>query len=172
MRGRRRYREPRRYAPAPRCPRRRSSYAVTYLTTAGPIGAIAGGWAMTDPDRQQAFISNAKGVAIDAGMKHFGIAGGRNSWEEGSVKNAATHKFAPEVRTRAARMVLDNKGDHPSRWAAIVSISAGIPPGGTIFAADDRPHYPRRVHFISDSHSAPRLSSIQSAANGSNPDPG
>src|SRR3546814_19673650 len=37
-----------------------------------------------------------------------------------------TNKFAPEVRARAVRMVLDHEGDHPLRWAAIVSIAAKI----------------------------------------------
>ena len=37
-----------------------------------------------------------------------------------------TNKYSPEVRERAVRMVLNNEGQHESRWSAILSISSKI----------------------------------------------
>lgn len=37
-----------------------------------------------------------------------------------------TNKVAPEVRERAVRLVIEHGRDHPSRWAAMVSIAHKI----------------------------------------------
>ena len=40
--------------------------------------------------------------------------------------NKTTNKYTPEVRERAVRMVLEWRGQHDSRWSAILSISSKI----------------------------------------------
>ena len=42
------------------------------------------------------------------------------------MTSKTSHKFSPEVRERAVRMVLEHKGEHPSEWAAMSSIAAKI----------------------------------------------
>jgi len=41
-------------------------------------------------------------------------------------KQRKTGRFPDEVRERAVRLVRESKGSHPSRWAALVSVSGKI----------------------------------------------
>ena len=42
------------------------------------------------------------------------------------MNESKSPKFAREVRERAVRMVFEHRTEHPSQWAAIVSIAAKI----------------------------------------------
>jgi len=42
------------------------------------------------------------------------------------MTSKTTNKLSPEVRVRAVRMLLEHEGEHPLRWAEIMSISAKI----------------------------------------------
>lgn len=42
------------------------------------------------------------------------------------MTKTTTNKFSAEIRARAVRMLLEHEREHPSRWAAALSISGKI----------------------------------------------
>lgn len=42
------------------------------------------------------------------------------------MSKQTSNKFSPEVRARSVRLVLEQEGEHGSRWAAISSVAAKI----------------------------------------------
>ena len=42
------------------------------------------------------------------------------------MTSKTTNKFSPEIRARAVRMLLEHESEHPSRWAAAISIAGKI----------------------------------------------
>lgn len=64
-----RYHEPRRFGAAGLGRVRRSSSVGGYVVAALLIGVTGGAaWSVTTPEGQQAFIANAKGVAVSTGL--------------------------------------------------------------------------------------------------------
>ncbi len=39
------------------------------------------------------------------------------------MTKSSTHRFSPEVRERAVRLVLEQAKEHPSQWAAITAVA-------------------------------------------------
>jgi len=59
-------------------------------------------------------------------MNRPGFVRGFDFYEGGAMTSKTTNNLAPEIRERAVSIMFSHERDHPSKWAAVVSIAEKI----------------------------------------------